>query len=175
MSDPYVGEIRMFGGNFATLGWEFCNGQLLSISENEVLYNLIGTTYGGDGQTTFALPDLRGRLPQHFGQGPGLPDYALAEIGGSEQVTLTTQQMPNHTHPLLASGAVGTQASPQAHVLATSPAGNSYFSSQSAPPLVQLAANSILPVGGNQPHDNMAPYLAVSFIISLYGVYPSPA
>ncbi|MBC2857773.1 phage tail protein [Stappia sp. 28M-7] len=174
MSMPYIGEIRMFGGNFAPLGWEFCNGQLLSIAENETLFNLIGTTYGGDGQNTFALPDLRGRLPLHFGQGPGQPAYVLSESGGSEEVTLTQQQIPSHSHMLVANKATGTEASPQNHVLASAAAGDPYFASQTPPPSTELGPNAIQVTGGSQPHNNMAPYLAVSFIISLYGIYPSP-
>ncbi|QGZ35899.1 phage tail protein [Stappia indica] len=174
MSTPYIGEIRMFGGNFAPLGWEFCNGQLLSIAENDTLFNLIGTTYGGDGQTTFALPDLRGRLPLHFGQGPGQPTYVMAESGGSEEVTLTQQQIPSHSHPLIANKATGTEASPQNNVLASAAAGDPYFSSQTLPPFTELGPNAVQVAGGSQPHNNMAPYLAVSFIISLYGIYPSP-
>lgn len=174
MSTPYIGEIRMFAGNFAPVGWEFCNGQLLPIAENDALFNLIGTTYGGDGENTFALPDLRGRLPLHFGQGPGLSNYILAEAAGSEAVTLTGQQIPNHTHTMFANSATGTEASPQNHVLASTAAGDAYFSSQNLPGLTELGQSALQSAGGSQPHNNMAPYLAISFIISLYGIYPSP-
>lgn len=174
MSTPYIGEIRMFGGNFAPAGWEFCNGQLLSIAENDTLFNLIGTTYGGDGQNTFGLPDLRGRLPLHFGQGPGQPVYVMSESGGSEEVTLTQQQIPSHSHALIANKATGTEASPRNNVLASAAAGDPYFSSQTLPSFTDLGANAVQVAGGSQPHNNMAPYLAVSFIISLYGIYPSP-
>ena len=174
MSMPYIGEIRMFGGNFAPLGWEFCNGQLLSIAENDTLFNLIGTTYGGDGETTFALPDLRGRLSLHFGQGSGQPSYVMAETGGTEEVTLTSQQLPNHNHDMYANKGDGTQAMPESHVLAASASGNAYYFSANPQPLTQLGQNSIQPAGNSLSHNNMAPYLAVSFIISLYGIYPSP-
>src|SRR5947209_6041402 len=149
MAQPYVGEIRMFAGNFAPAGWMFCEGQLLPISENETLFNLIGTTYGGDGQSTFALPDLRGRVPIHFGNG-----FTLAETGGVETVTLTVSQIPAHSHPLLASTNAGSSLSPQAQVLST------VSSSQSAAniynenaPTLALNAGSIGSTGGSQPHN----------------------
>jgi microcystin-dependent protein len=164
MSQPYVGEIRMFGGNFAPAGWMFCEGQLLPISQNETLFNLIGTTYGGDGQSTFALPDLRGRLPIHQGNG-----FTLAEIGGTETVTLTTSQIPGHTHVPQCSSNAGNQASPSGGVWAVS-ASNLY--SDVAPSVTMAAAASGV-AGGSQPHSNFMPYLCVSFIISLFGVFPS--
>lgn len=168
MAQPYVGEIRMFGGNFAPAGWMFCDGQLLPISENETLFQLIGTTYGGDGQSTFALPDLRGRLPVHQGNG-----FVLAQTGGVEEVTLTVQQIPAHGHPLLATTSLASSAGPQGNVLAQSrQAGiDLYFEDV---PTVNMAAQSIGPVGGSQPHTNFQPYLCVSFIISLFGIFPSP-
>jgi microcystin-dependent protein len=166
MAQPYVGEIRMFGGNFAPAGWMFCEGQLLPISENETLFQLIGTTYGGDGQSTFALPDLRGRLPIHQGNG-----FILAETGGAEEITLTVNQIPAHGHPMLSSTTIATQSSPQGNVLAQSSAADMYIEDI---PNVNLAANSISPVGGSQPHTNFQPYLCVSFIISLFGIFPSP-
>jgi microcystin-dependent protein len=166
MAQPYVGEIRMFGGNFAPAGWMFCAGQLLPIAENETLFQLIGTTYGGDGQSTFALPDLRGRIPLHFGSG-----FVLAERGGVEQVTLTSTQMPSHTHPLLASAGLATDTNPSAKVPAQTSTFDFY---QSNPPTVPMAATSIGATGGSQPHDNMQPYLCISFIISLFGIFPSP-
>jgi len=167
MAQPYVGEIRMFAGNFAPAGWMFCEGQLLPISEYETLFNLIGTTYGGDGQSTFALPDLRGRIPTHFGNG-----FTLAETGGVEEVTLTVSQIPAHSHPVLATNNVGTVTSPQGKVLAggtvvsTSPYG------QDAP-TSPLKSVSISSTGGSQPHTNFQPYLCVDFIISLFGIFPS--
>jgi microcystin-dependent protein len=166
MAQPYVGEIRMFGGNFAPAGWMFCEGQLLPISENETLFQLIGTTYGGDGESTFALPDLRGRIPIHQGNG-----FILAETGGAEEITLTVQQIPVHTHSLLPSTAAGSQNSPQNTVLAGSPTIDMY---RETSPSVALAANTVGPVGGSQPHTNFQPYLCVDFIISLFGIFPSP-
>jgi microcystin-dependent protein len=171
MAQPYVGEIRMFAGNFAPAGWMFCSGQLLPISENETLFNLIGTTYGGDGQSTFALPDLQSRVPIHQGQGSGLYSYILAETGGVESVTLTQNQMPTHTHIPLASN-TGASDTPANNFWANSTLGKPYVA---APPVVQMNAGTIGPSGGNQPHDNMIPYLCVSYIISLFGIYPPPS
>jgi microcystin-dependent protein len=167
MAQPYVGEIRMFAGNFAPAGWMFCEGQLLPISENETLFNLIGTTYGGDGQSTFALPDLRGRIPLHFGNG-----FTLAETGGAETVTLTVQQIPAHAHAVLATNNPGNALSPLNKVLAagsvvsTSPYGTDA-------PTTPMSPSIIGPVGGSQPHNNFQPYLCVDFIISLFGIFPS--
>jgi microcystin-dependent protein len=166
MAQPYVGEIRMFAGNFAPAGWMFCEGQLLPISENETLFQLIGTTYGGDGESTFALPDLRGRLPIHQGNG-----FILAETGGAEEITLTVQQIPVHSHALLCSGVVGNDPNPAGNLPAESSAVSLYHSSA---PAVAMAPQSISPVGGSQPHTNMQPYLCVDFIISLFGIFPSP-
>jgi microcystin-dependent protein len=166
MAQPYVGEIRIFAGNFAPAGWMFCEGQLLPISENETLFQLIGTTYGGDGESTFALPDLRGRIPIH--QGIGFP---LAETGGAEEITLTVSQIPAHSHPLLGSGATGSQASPQGSLLASSAVITPYAPETSG---VAMAPTAITAVGGSQPHTNFQPYLCVNFIISLFGIFPSP-
>jgi microcystin-dependent protein len=165
MAQPYVGEIRMFAGNFAPAGWMFCEGQLLPISENETLFQLIGTTYGGDGQSTFALPDLRGRIPIHQGNG-----FILAETGGAEEITLTVNQIPAHTHPMLSTNDLSTSTTPQNHVLCQS--ANKNF--RAGNPSVFLAPQSISPVGGSQPHNNFQPYLCVDFIISLFGIFPSP-
>jgi len=172
MGSPYVGEIRIFAGNFAPNGWAFCNGALLSIAENEVLFNLIGTTYGGDGQETFGLPDLRGRAPIHFGTGPGLPTVVQGQVFGTEQVTLITSQIPAHTHPLLAAASKGNSASPVGAIPAADAAGITAAYSSTAPSGQQLAASSVSSVGGNQPHENMQPFLVVNYIISLYGIYP---
>ena len=170
MSSPFVGEIRLFGGNFAPAGWAFCQGQLMAISENEVLFNLIGTTYGGDGQQTFALPDLQGRLPMHMGTGPGLSARTIGEEGGVETVTLTVNQIPNHSHVPLAVSGSGNQSTPQNGVWA----GVTTSIYTSNPP--NTAFNPTLGgnTGGSQPHDNLMPFLAVSFIISLFGIFPSP-
>lgn len=169
MSSPYIGEIRMFGGNFAPAGWAFCDGQLMPISENETLFNLIGTTYGGDGQETFGLPNLCGRLPMHAGTGPDGVNYQLAESAGVEQVTLSVPQIPNHTHPLMISSDQATTPNASGNVLAAPLTATPFFAGT---PGVPLAPQSILPVGGSQPHENMQPYLCVSFIISLFGIFP---
>jgi microcystin-dependent protein len=165
MAQPYVGEIRMFAGNFAPAGWMFCEGQLLPISEYETLFNLIGTTYGGDGQSTFALPDLRGRLPMHFGNG-----FTLAETGGVEEVTLTVSQIPAHSHPMLASNDDANQQSPVGNVTA---AGLNAFTYYSSLPVLPLNPATVSSTGGSQPHTNFQPYLCVDFIISLFGIFPS--
>lgn len=166
MAQPYVGEIRMFAGNFAPAGWEFCQGQLLPISENETLFQLIGTTYGGDGESTFALPDLRGRIPLHQGNG-----FILAETGGAEEITLTVNQIPAHSHPFLASSASGNVNSPVGALYAEQPTINMYIEDVTN---ANLGASAIGPVGGSQPHTNFQPYLCVDFIISLFGIFPSP-
>jgi len=166
MAQPYVGEIRLFAGNFAPAGWMLCDGQLLPISENETLFQLIGTTYGGDGQSTFALPDLRGRVPIHFGNG-----FIQAEPGGVEQVTLTVNQIPAHSHGFMASADPANSPNPAAHVLAEPISTTPYFAGA---PAVTLAPQSILPVGGSQPHDNMQPFQCINYIISLFGIFPSP-
>jgi microcystin-dependent protein len=165
MAQPYIGEIRMFAGTFAPVGWSFCDGSLLQISEYDTLFNLIGTTYGGDGQSTFGLPDLRGRVPVH--QGPG---FIIGQEAGAETVTLTTQQIASHTHPLAATTAIATASGPGNNVLAQSSVAKMYFADVVDTPM----ANAIGMAGGTQPHDNMQPFLCISFIISLYGIYPSP-
>lgn len=166
MAQPYVGEIRMFGGNFAPLGWMFCEGQSLPISEYETLFNLIGTTYGGDGQETFNLPDLRGRLPVHMSS-----SYVLGQTGGTEEVTLNTNQIPSHTHPMLVSADPVSTVNAKDNLLGTPATATPFFA---ATPNVPFAASSVTPVGGSQPHTNFQPYLCVDFIISLFGIYPSP-
>jgi microcystin-dependent protein len=165
MAQPYVGEIRMFAGNFAPAGWMFCEGQLLPISENETLFNLIGTTYGGDGQSTFALPDLRGRVPLHFGNG-----FTLAETGGVETVTLTVSQIPAHSHALLGTSSIATQANVSPNVFAEATLFNPYINVN---PTAPMAAQAVGSIGGSQPHNNFQPYLCVDFIISLFGIFPS--
>lgn len=171
MAQPYVGEIRMFGGNFAPTGWAFCDGQLLPILGNETLFALIGTSYGGDGQSTFALPDLRGRIPIHQGQGAGLSSRVISETGGAESVTLTSAQMPAHVHKI-GSGATATLADPSGNVVADTGATAIYGT---APATVSMAPEASVSAGGNQPHNNLMPYQCVSFIISMFGIFPSQA
>jgi microcystin-dependent protein len=172
MAQPYVGEIRIFAGNFAPAGWMFCAGQLLPISENETLFNLIGTTYGGDGQNTFALPDLQGRFPIHMGQGAGLQNYVLAQKGGVEQVTLATSTLPGHTHPAMcSSGGQGQVAAPAGAVSA--PSDVTQYAASAAGGFMGSSAILTTPTGGSQPHDNMTPFLVLDYIISLFGIFPS--
>lgn len=166
MAQPYVGEIRMFAGNFAPVGWQLCEGQLLPISEYETLFQLIGTTYGGDGQETFALPDLRGRLPIHQGNG-----FILAETGGAEEITLSVGQIPSHTHVMLANPQSATETNPSSNAVPASPGALIY---NNLPPFGVMSPQIVGPVGGSQPHSNFQPYLCVNFIISLYGLFPSP-
>ena len=171
MSSPFVGEIRMFGGSFAPAGWAMCQGQLLPISQNETLFNLIGTTYGGDGQETFGLPDLQGRMPIHAGQGPGISqNYQLGEKAGVESVTLSTQQIPIHTHAFLCAGDFAQDAQPQNAFFAQINTGSLYIGP--ADPMQNMNAGMASIVGGSQPHDNMMPYLTVTFILSLFGIFP---
>ena len=168
MAQPYVGEIRMFAGNFAPAGWMFCEGQLLPISEYETLFNLIGTTYGGDGQSTFALPDLRGRLPIHQGNG-----FVLAETGGAEEITLTVNQIPAHSHPFLGNDAPGTGSNPIGATFARNASADGY-STDSSGGTINFPPQAVSFIGGSQPHTNFQPYLCVDFIISLFGIFPSP-
>ncbi|NLG96045.1 MAG: phage tail protein [Chloroflexi bacterium] len=172
MAQPFVGEIRMFAGNFAPAGWMFCEGQLLPIAEHEALFNLIGTYYGGDGINAFALPDLRGRVPIHQGtdQVSGIT-YFLAETGGAEEVTLTVNQIPNHSHALLGTEAFGQESNPEGKVFARTAIVDAYYSDV---PNTSMNAALVSPVGGSQPHTNFQPYLCVNFIISLFGIFPSP-
>lgn len=170
MSDPFVGEIRMFGGNFPPAGWAFCEGQAMPISEYETLFNLIGTTYGGDGESTFNLPDLRGRLPLHMGTRSGGSTYQIGEFGGVEQVTLTVNQIPAHNHPFVAADAAGDQITPGGNLPAHSFNVTPYINEA---PTGTFHASAIAPTGGSQPHTNIQPYLCVSFIISLFGIFPS--
>ncbi len=171
MGEPYIGEIRMFAGNFPPNGWAFCDGQIMQISENDTLFNLIGTTYGGDGQETFALPNLQSRVPIHMGSDPSGNSYQLAQAAGTESVTLTTQQIPNHTHPLTASGDTGNAPTPAGNCLSNSNGPTPYIEDVAGSP---MNAGAIGPQGGSQPHENCQPFLCINFILSLYGVYPSP-
>jgi microcystin-dependent protein len=192
-TQPYLADIKMFGGNFAPRGWAFCNGQLLPISQNDALFALIGTTYGGDGQVTFALPDLRGRRPIHWGQGPGLSNYVQGEVAGTEAVTLLSTQMPSHNHPVSGGGVAdfplaapcftgpGTNISPEGRVFAVNKAGKENFTGvtgntplgSTAKVSISVAAPTVGIEGGSQPHENLAPLLAISFIIALEGIFPS--
>jgi len=167
MAQPYVGEIQMFAGNFAPAGWMFCQGQLLPISEYETLFMLIGTTYGGDGQSTFALPDLRGRIPVHQGNG-----FILAETGGAEEITLTVSQIPAHNHVFIGSDNSGGTGSPSGATFARNASAN-FYTNDTSVGFVNLATSTISSVGGSQPHTNFQPYLCINFIISLFGIFPS--
>jgi microcystin-dependent protein len=168
MSQPYIGEIRMFGGNFAPYGWAFCDGSLISISDNDALFNLIGTTYGGNGQTNFALPNLSGRMPIHAGTAQGSQTYVVGQIGGSEQVSLITNQIPSHTHTLFASTDNANASVATNNVLAATTL-NSYIKAAAG---ASMNAAAVAQTGGSIPHDNMMPFLCVTFIIALFGVYP---
>ena len=169
MSDPFLGQITMFAGNFAPRGWALCDGQFLAISQNDALFSLFGTIYGGDGRTTFALPDLRGRLPLHSGQGPGLVERRIGSRSGSESVTLVSTQLPSHTHPLQGSSSAATTPDPSGNVFARS-SGDAYGSDFSASNMNGAAVSNR---GGDQAHTNLMPFLAVNFIVALVGVYPS--
>lgn len=172
--DPFLGQLMLVGFNFAPKGWAFCNGQLLSIAQNSALFSLLGTTYGGDGITTFALPDLRGRAANHFGQGPGLSNYTQGEASGTETVTLTAAEMPAHNHPVLANNATGSTNSPDGAVLAgygTSLPPEGPYTTAAAN--TTLAANAVVPAGASQPHNNLSPFLTLNYIIATAGIYPS--
>jgi microcystin-dependent protein len=167
--DPYIGEIRMFAGNFAPRGWAFCNGQLLAIAQNTALFSLLGTMYGGDGRTNFALPDLRGRVPMHFGQGPGLTPRTQGEQSGSETVTLIAGQMPSHSHAVNGNQGPGDSTSPAGRYWAASSRRDASYAGSAD---TALSPQAVAPAGGSQPHENRQPYLAVSYIIALQGIYP---
>jgi microcystin-dependent protein len=169
MSTPFIGEIRLFAGSFAPLNWAMCNGQTMAIDQNEALYTLIGTTYGGDGQVTFDLPDLRSRVPVHQGTATA-SFYIMGQTGGVEQVTLSTNAIASHSHTAGAAGSPGTQASPTQGVLAGGEA-VAFYGTQ--PPATPMSSKSVLPAGSSLPHDNRQPFQAITFIIALYGVYPS--
>ncbi|KZL12670.1 Phage Tail Collar Domain protein [Pseudovibrio axinellae] len=169
MSEPFVGEIRMFAGSFAPRSWAFCDGQLMAISQNDALFSLLGTIYGGDGRTTFALPDLRGRIPIHQGSGPGLSSRSLGARGGSEKVTLTVNQIPSHTHTFTASDNLASDAAPGGKVLARQ--ADDFYNPDTA--TASMGANSISSTGNSGSHDNLMPYLCINFIIALFGIYPS--
>lgn len=177
MTQPYLGEIRMFGGNFAPMGWVMCDGQLMSIAENDALYQLLGTTYGGDGINTFGAPDLRGRVPTHQGSRSG-QTYVIGQMAGSESVTLTPNQLPSHTHPTFAVSVAGSVAVPTTATMISDqgPAGQkiyAYTPYSAANEQIALTAASTTTAGGNQPHDNMQPYLGVNFILAIAGIFPT--
>ncbi len=179
MSSPYVGQILMFGGNFAPSGWMFCNGQLLPISEYDTLFNLIGTTYGGDGQETFALPNMQSRIPIHQGQGGGLSNYIIGQTGGTESVTLTTNQIPQHSHVPVASSNPGTNSIAASNTILSTEnstaqgGGNAFTYLPPGGAQAQMANSSIGITGSNLPHNNIQPCLAISYCISLFGIFPT--
>lgn len=170
MSDPFVAEIRIFGFNFAPTGWAQCDGQILPISQNTALFSLLGTMYGGNGQSTFALPDLQGSVPMFWGQGQGLSLYDEGQTGGSDTVTLLQSEMPAHSHTWTASNQDGTDQSPVAELMAGGVGGVSTYAAPSA--IKQMSPNTIAPAGGDQPHNNLMPYLTLNFCIALQGVFP---
>lgn len=171
MSEPFIAEIRIFAGNYAPRGWAFCNGQLLPVSQNTALFSLIGTTYGGDGRTTTALPDLQGRAPMHPGRGPGLTSRRLGERGGVETVTLSEAEMPNHTHAMQAVLRPAEENDPNNRYYGVTPGNNLYGSATNN--LVPLADQAATSAGGSQSHNNLQPFMAINFIIALVGLYPS--
>ena len=172
MSDPFVGEIRMFAGNFAPRGWAFCDGQLLAISQNDALFSLFGTIYGGDGRTTFALPDMRGRLPVHEGNGSGLSNYPIGARWGVETVALTASQAQDHAHAMQGSSGFGSDTTPAGNLPATGSGINLYNNSASAT-VIGLSGAAVGVAGGNLAHSNLMPFLCVNFIVALFGIYPS--
>lgn len=173
MSEPFIAEIRIFAGNFAPRSWAFCNGQLLPVSQNTALFSLIGTTYGGDGRSTTALPNLKGRVPMHPGRGPGLTSRRLGQRGGSEMISLTEAQMPNHTHTMRTYSRPGNLFQPDTNRSLSRSRNGFAYQSNNTSSLVALNSNSLLSTGGSQPHNNMQPFLAMNFIIALQGLYPS--
>lgn len=172
MADPFVAEIRIFPFNFAPKGWAWCDGQLLPLSQNTALFSLLGTTYGGNGKSNFALPDLQGRVPMHPGQGPGLSLHDLGETGGSETVTLLESEIPSHSHTVNASGADANVRTPPGQFPATGLGGIGLYAPASGNPVVQLSPSTVPPAGGDQPHNNMQPFLTFYFCIALQGVFP---
>lgn len=172
MAQPFIGEIKVFAGNFAPVGWAMCNGQLISIAENAALFNLLGTTYGGDGTQTFALPNLQGRALVHQGQGPGLSNYVQGQTGGAESVAVAPQQSPSHNHSLVGNTAGATASNPGPTVaMAAMPTGEPIYGSGASP--VSLSPQAVTPAGGGQPHENRQPFLAISYLIALEGIFPS--
>jgi len=170
MADPFVAEIRIFPFNFAPKGWAFCDGQILPLSQNTALFSLLGTTYGGDGKSNFALPNMQGNAPMHPGQGPGLSLHDLGETGGSDTVSLLESEIPAHSHAFKASNSDGIAQGPADQLMAGGVGGIAMYAVPG--PLVQLSGNAVAPAGGDQPHNNMQPYLTLNFCIALQGVYP---
>jgi microcystin-dependent protein len=172
MSDPYLGEIRLFAGNFAPVGWNLCDGTVLAISTNDALFNLIGTTYGGDGVSTFALPDLRSRVPVGQGNGPGLSPRTIGQSYGTESVTLTTQQIPGHSHMFMTTSGAASVPNPQNALFANTGGDNLYLPAPNNPEPKALAPQAVANVGGSQPHDNIMRSVGMNYIICLEGIYP---
>lgn len=170
MSEPFVGEIRMFAGNFAPRGWAFCDGQLLAVSQNDALFSLLGTIYGGDGRTTFGLPDLRGRIPIHAGSGPGLSPRRLGAKAGAENVTLTVNQLPSHSHRLQGSENISNEVNPAGMVVGEAASVDLY---QAGATTGNMSSSAITSIGGSRKHTNLMPFLCIHFIIALVGIYPS--
>ena len=174
MTDQFIAEIRIFAGNFAPTGWAFCNGQLLPISQNTALFSLLGTTYGGDGQSNFALPNLQGKAPLQQGMGPGLAGYALGQTAGSANVTLTQTELPSHTHPIASNDGIGDVDNPVGNVWATAHSGKTplplYSANTTNPPA--MSPQAVASAGGGLPHNNLPPYLVLNFIIALQGIFP---
>ena len=170
--DPFVAEIRIFPFNFAPVGWAFCDGQILPLSQNTALFSLLGTTYGGDGKSNFALPNMQGNAPMHPGQGPGLSLHGLGETGGSDTVSLLESEIPSHAHALMASSTISSKPSPAGNSLARISSGGTPYVAAAGAPLVSFSPTALTPVGGDQPHNNMQPYLTLNFCIALQGVFP---
>ena len=170
--DPFVAEIRIFPFNFAPTGWAFCDGQLLPISQNTALFSLLGTTYGGDGQSNFALPNMQGNAPMHPGQGPGLSLHDLGEVGGSDTVTLIQSEIPLHSHVLMGNTSTGTKSLPTGNSLARTSGATPYLPGNPSPQLAAMAPQTLAPSGGDLPHNNLMPYLGLNFCIALQGVFP---
>ena len=173
MADPFVAEVRMFPFNFAPKGWAFCDGQILPISQNTALFSLLGTTYGGDGKSIFALPDMQGNAPMHPGQGPGLSLHDLGETGGSETVSLLQSEIPSHSHALMASATNSSKPTPANNSLTKIAANATPYVAPAGAPLTAFADQALAPAGGDQPHNNMQPYLTLSFCIALQGIFPA--
>jgi microcystin-dependent protein len=170
--DPFVAEIRIYPFNFAPKGWAFCDGQILPLSQNTALFSLLGTTYGGDGKSNFALPNMQGNAPMFWGQGPGLSLHDIGEVGGSDTVSLLESEIPSHSHDMMAIALAANRTSPVSNTFARASGGNPYIAASPLPPLVNLSDSTVAPAGGDQPHNNLMPYLTLNFCIALQGVYP---